>query len=81
MTGVQTCALPICFRDIDRRGIVVRIVDVVGAGALLGDDTCGTGFEFSVFENREADAAPGEVREVYADAAFDRSWIIGIGEV
>ena len=47
-------------RDIDRFRIISGIVNVVGAWALLGDQSGGTGFEFTVFDDGKVEITPVE---------------------
>ena len=54
---------------------------MVGARALLGDESLGAGLELPVLDDGEADAADFQVGIVDRDAALDRGRVVGVGQV
>ena len=64
--------------EIDGFGIVGGVVDVVGAGAHLGDFASGAAFEFAVFEDGEVDTAKEHAGEINGDIASHVCGIDGV---
>ena len=53
--------------------VIVGVSDVVWSRSLFGHSTCRTCFEFAVFQDREVDVAPVEIREIDSDPLADRA--------
>ncbi len=68
-------------RRVDARAVVVRVGDVVGPRAHLGDRPAGPRLEFPILEDRTVEAAHHEPREIDADAPGDRCGIERVGQV
>ena len=67
--------------SVDDGRIVSGIKDVIGARAFHRMTAERTGFEFTVFNDRAVDPAEIEAGVVNADALFDRSGIVRVGQV
>lgn len=59
--------------DIHAGRCVIRVLNVIRAGPLLGDPTRRSSLELAVLEHGEVDPAPVEVGEPYVDVLADKT--------
>ena len=54
--------------NVDRLGIVIWVENVIGPRTLFRNDSRGSGFEFTVFDDRKADPSPIQFGVVGSDS-------------